>query len=79
MRSNLQTRIITAGLLGGVLVSVLLLLPPAATIVVLTALVLVGAWEWSALLRVSNIYGRALYVMLIGALMYFAWRFTAAP
>jgi len=79
VKSNLHTRIVTATLLGGALVSVILLLPAAATLVVLTALVLVGAWEWSALLRISNSFARLLYVALIGALLFFAWRFAATP
>jgi phosphatidate cytidylyltransferase len=77
MAGNLQTRIITALVLGGALFAVVLLLPPNAIIAVLTALVLMGAWEWSAFLRTSSVPGRAAYVLVIAVLLPCAWYITA--
>ena len=77
MASNLKTRIITALVLGGALFAVVLLLPPKAIIVVLSALVLMGAWEWSAFLRTSSVLWRTVYVLVIAALLPCAWYFTA--
>jgi phosphatidate cytidylyltransferase len=55
---------------------VVLLLPPAGTLVALTLTVLAGAWEWSAFLRVQGTVVRVLYVVLIAALLPAAWYFT---
>lgn len=79
MSGNLQTRIVTGSLLVGVLVVVMFWMPPRATLVVLTTLVLIGAWEWSAFLRTSSAAVRVLYVVLIAALLYFVWQFAAGP
>lgn len=78
MRSNLQTRIITAALLASVLLGVVLLLPAIASVAVLAALVVMGAWEWSAFLRTSNVAVRAAYVALIAILLYTAWHYTGS-
>ena len=48
---------------------VLLGLPPWATVIVVTALVLAGAWEWSAFLRPSGIVARVGYVALVAVLL----------
>lgn len=77
MSGNLKTRIITGTLLVSVLLVVLFWMPPSATLIVLGALVLIGAWEWSAFLRISNVGLRALYVALIGVLLYLSWQLTA--
>lgn len=66
-------------MLAGALLLVVLLLPPPATIVVFTALVLLGAWEWSAFLRTGNFWVRALYVALIVALLFCTWQYTRTP
>ncbi len=44
---------------------------------VLAALVLMGAWEWSAFLRGSNVAVRCVYVLIIAALLPLAWRITS--
>lgn len=77
MASNLQTRIITALVLGGALFAVVLFLPPNAIIGVLSALVLMGAWEWSAFLRTPSVPWRVVYVLVIAALLPCAWHLTA--
>lgn len=79
MASNLQTRIVTAIILGGALFAVVLLLPPRAIVFVLAAAVLMGAWEWSAFLRTNSVVWRVLYVALVAALLPVSWRFTSLP
>ena len=59
----LKTRIITAAVLIALLLVVLLWLPPLATKLAMTAVVLAGAWEWSAFLRLPSRAARALYVV----------------
>ena len=75
----LRTRIITAAVLIALLLAVVLYLPAWATAVVLTAVVLAGAWEWSAFLRVPTLGLRLGYVALVAALLALTWRATAAP
>ena len=75
----LRTRIITAAVLIAVLISVVLWLPPVATSVALTAIVLAGAWEWSAFLRTRRISSRTLYVVAVAVLLPLIWQLTAAP
>lgn len=74
MTGNLKSRLITGSVLTAGLIGVLFWLPPHATVWVLTALVLIGAWEWSGFFRVANAFWRALYVAAIAACMLFAWR-----
>jgi len=74
----LRKRIVTAVVLGATLLAVLFLLPPAATVLVLTVVVLLGAWEWSAFLRLRTPALRVAYVLLVAALLYVAWRFTGS-
>ena len=78
MTETLRQRIITAVVLAVVLLAVLLWLPPWATLVVLTLLVLAGAWEWSAFLLKGRAPAlRAAYVLLVAALLGGAWKISA--
>lgn len=79
MTESLRKRIITAVVLAVVFLGVLLYLPPWATVTVVTALVLAGAWEWSAFLRTPLGVTRAVYVALVAALLPLVWFITAAP
>ncbi|HUK02724.1 MAG TPA: phosphatidate cytidylyltransferase [Steroidobacteraceae bacterium] len=72
----LKTRIITAAVLAAVLIAVILLLPPLATIIAVTAITLLGAWEWSAFLRLSGRVGRVLYVLAIAVSLPLVWWLT---
>ena len=78
MSESLRKRIITASVLAALLLGVLLWLPPVATVIVVTALVLAGAWEWSAFLRASA-GARAAYVILVALLLPVVWYVTAMP
>jgi phosphatidate cytidylyltransferase len=79
VNDSLRKRIITASVLATLLLGVLLWLPPIATVIVVTALVLAGAWEWSAFLRASASVARAAYVVLVALLLPVVWYVTAMP
>lgn len=70
-------RIITALLLGGVLLAVLLRAPVSWSLVLITVAILVGAWEWSAFLRAPRRLVRPVYVLLVAILLYGAWQISA--
>jgi phosphatidate cytidylyltransferase len=74
----LKTRILTAAVLIGLLLIVLLWLPPWATVVAVTALILAGAWEWSAFLKLHSLPGRVLYVAVVAACLPLLWQLTSA-
>lgn len=65
----LKTRIITALIALAVLGVVLFLIPPLMTELVIGALVVAGAWEWSGFLAVSGTAMRASYVALMVILL----------
>jgi phosphatidate cytidylyltransferase len=69
MTESLRKRIITAVILAVLFLSILLWLPPVATVIVVTALVLTGAWEWSAFLRPSGNGARVAYVVFVALLL----------
>jgi phosphatidate cytidylyltransferase len=76
VNETLRKRIVTASILAGVLLVVILGLPRWVTVVVLTVLVLAGGWEWSAFLRLSSQAGRALYVVALAVLLPVVWFVT---
>jgi phosphatidate cytidylyltransferase len=63
----LKQRILTAVVLGVILLTVLFVLPPVATEWLITLLVLVGAWEWAGFIRAPSIAARIGYVAVIAA------------
>lgn len=73
----LRTRIITAVVLVALLLAVVLWLPPIATLIVVTAVVLAGAWEWSAFLRSPAPALRVFYVGAVAVLLPLVWWFTS--
>ena len=77
MSESLRKRIATAAVLIALLLAVLFALPEAATLGLLTLVVLLGAWEWSAFLKPRRRAVRALYVALIALALPLAWRLTA--
>lgn len=79
MTESLRKRIITALVLAVLFLGVLLCLPPLATVIVVTALVLTGAWEWSAFLRTHRGLARAAYVVLVAALLAGVWHAADGP
>lgn len=79
MNEGLRKRISTALVLAAILISIVLFLPPVATLVLLTVLVLAGAWEWSAFLRAPGRLARALYVAFLALMMPLIWHVTETP
>jgi len=67
--SSLTKRIITAAVLVAVTLSVLFLLPPVAARVFVSAVFLIGCWEWSGFLR-RSVWVRCTY-LATGAVL--AW------
>src|SRR4051794_31732069 len=76
MAESIKKRVITAAVLVAVLLVVVLWLPPEATVVALTVVVLAGAWEWSAFLRASRLWQRLLYVAVVAVLLPLVWNYT---
>jgi len=75
----LRKRVITAVVLAAAALAILLGLPPPATVILVTAVLLAGAWEWSAFLRLRTTALRVGYVLLIMVLLYAVWRLCATP
>jgi phosphatidate cytidylyltransferase len=63
----LSTRLITAAVLVPLLVASLYLLPTLYLAGILGAVVLLGAWEWSALSGVESLAGRLSYLGVVAA------------
>ena len=76
MADSIKKRVITAAVLIAVLLVVVLWLPPEATVIALTVVVLAGAWEWSAFLRASRLWQRLLYVAVVAVLLPLVWNYT---
>jgi len=79
VNEGLRKRISTAIVLAAVFLAIVLLLPPVATLVLLTLLVLAGAWEWSAFLRLRGYVFRLLYVAFLAVMMRVMWLVTESP
>ncbi|HEX4267821.1 MAG TPA: phosphatidate cytidylyltransferase [Steroidobacteraceae bacterium] len=79
MSESLRKRVATAAVLIVMLLVVLFWLPAIATVAVLTVVVLTGAWEWSAFLKLSAPRARAGYVALVAMLLPLAWLATRTP
>jgi phosphatidate cytidylyltransferase len=62
----LRQRVLTAVVLVGVFLGVMLGLPPVATVWLLTLLILIGAWEWSAFMGKGRA-ARVAFTLGIGA------------
>ena len=77
MNESLRKRVITAVVLAGAFLVILLWLPPVATVIALTVLLLAGAWEWSAFLRLGAAAPRIIYVAFVALLLPLAWRVAA--
>ena len=79
MNDGLRKRIGTAVVLGGGFLAVALLLPAFATYIVLTLLILAGAWEWSGFLRLRSVGLRVAYVALVAGLLPIVWLLAESP
>ncbi len=79
MSESLRKRVATAAVLIVLLLAVLFWLPAIGTVMLLTLVVLMGAWEWSAFLRLGHPLPRVAYVALVGILLPLAWVATRTP
>lgn len=79
MNEALRKRVLTAVVLAAALLVILLFLPAWATVVALTVMLLAGAWEWSAFLRLSTAARRLIYVALVALLLPLVWIVSADP
>jgi phosphatidate cytidylyltransferase len=79
VNESLRKRVSTAVVLAVALLVILLALPPWATVVALTVMLLAGAWEWSAFLRLSTVTRRLPYVALVALLLPLAWIVSVGP
>jgi phosphatidate cytidylyltransferase len=75
----LRKRVLTAVVLAAVMLAILLWLPGWVTVAVVTLMVLFGAWEWSAFLLLVAPGRRLGYVLLVGVLLWAAWRVSLVP
>ncbi len=79
MSEGIKKRVTTAIVLVAILLGVVLFLPAAATVIALSIVVLAGAWEWSAFLRLPGNAYRIAYVVLVALLLPAAWHLTQKP
>jgi len=63
----LKERILTAIVIAAVMLGVMLGLPPIATVWLLTAVVLVGAWEWAGLAGLMGFGARVMFTLVVAA------------
>lgn len=69
----LRQRILTALVIAPIVLATLVWLPPVATWILLSALVLMGAWEWTAFPRFTRMSARIAYFATIALAMYVCW------
>lgn len=69
----LRQRILTALVLGPIVLVTLIVLPPLATWILLSTLVLMGAWEWTAFPGFPDTRLRIVYFGAIGLAMAASW------
>lgn len=79
MGEPLRRRVLTAVVLAAALCAILLWLPEWVAGLTLTAVLLAGAWEWSAFLRLSGPASRPLYVLLVALLLPLSWGASEHP
>jgi phosphatidate cytidylyltransferase len=79
MAEGIRKRVTTGAVLVALLLAVVLWLPPGATVIALTLVVLAGAWEWSAFLRAPGNTYRFAYVVAVAVLLPLVWMVTDKP
>ena len=75
----LRARVLTALILGVLLVAAVLGLPAGPMQVLVGAAMLAGAWEWSLFLRPASRFARWAYVALVAIALGVAWALTRDP
>jgi len=77
--SGLRQRVVTALLLAGLVVAVLLWMPPVAAVAVVFVVMLAGAWEWAGFAGLTSAPQRLGYLLAVACAIVAAWRATAEP
>lgn len=75
----LKVRILTAVILGCLLLAVLFAVPPRGLPIVLGVVFTLGAWEWARFGSLTKQPARIAYAAGIGLLLWIAWGFSADP
>jgi phosphatidate cytidylyltransferase len=75
----LKLRILTASILGCVLLAGLFLLKPEWTVWAFGAVFILGAWEWAGFGGLRSAAGRIVYAAAIGILLGASWLWTREP
>jgi phosphatidate cytidylyltransferase len=75
----LRTRILTAVILGCILVAGVFLLPPDGAVLAFGAVFTIGAWEWGGFGGMRNKAARLAYAAAVALLLFGAWRWSAEP
>ena len=75
----LKTRILTAVILGCLLLGALFLLPARGTVLVLGAVFILGAWEWARFGALHSPPARLAYAACLALLFWSAWAWSADP
>lgn len=75
----LKERLLTAALIGAVLLAVLFLLPPSAAMILISAAALLGAWEWSRLLAGWSSAQRFSLALVLALLLLWWWWWPMPP
>ncbi len=75
----LRQRIITAVILVPLVIWGVLQLSSPSLAAVLAALVLMGAWEWSNLMGLRSRSTRAMYLVVVGAVLWWTWLWHTQP
>jgi phosphatidate cytidylyltransferase len=70
---------VTGLLLAGLVIAILLLMPPAVAVATVLLVVAAGAWEWAGFAGLVAPLARLGYVVAIGLAVGAAWRLTSSP
>lgn len=76
VQSALRSRIRTALVLAAVFIGVVFGLPESATLMLVAVAIVLGAWEWSAMLQLRGRPMRIAYVALVAVVLFLAWWLT---
>lgn len=77
MASSLRQRVFTALAIAGVVIVVLIWMPPVVAVGVVAIVVIAGAWEWAGFAGLASAAQRAGYTAAVTAAGFVAWRYTA--
>jgi len=74
----LKQRVITAVILGSIIVFAIFALPSPVAAILFAMIALLGAWEWASLIGANTVTKKLLYVLLIGILILALWFFESS-